>query len=160
RARQIGQRRRPADHEGGFQRLAALARQVPMLPAVIARRDEHAHAVGRLHLAAVVADVDPAALGVLGDPVGGGGVGADVEAGCGERARESANAAVLQGRAALVPLVVPLAPVEPAWRRRFGLRLLPALAQLLDLAAEPDRIVFRRTRIDADRHTALQLVAL
>ena len=44
-------------------------------------------------------------------------------------------------------------------RRRLGLRLLPAVLDLGDLAAQAERIDFRRTGIDADRHAALQALA-
>src|SRR3546814_2023573 len=55
-------------------RLTAFAHGVPMLPGILARTDEHAHAVPRLRLAAIIADIDPAAVGILGYPIRRGGI--------------------------------------------------------------------------------------
>ena len=94
----VGDHRRRADDQRRLQRLAALLGVLPVEVDVLAQSGrEHPHPGVRLDLAAVVADVADAGLGVLGDPVGAGGVWAVIEARGGDRNRELVQPLVLHG---------------------------------------------------------------
>ena len=94
----VGDHRRGADDQGRGKRLTALLGVLPVKIDVLAEPGrEHPDAGGGLDLAAVVADVGDAGLGVLGDPVGTGGVGAVVPARGRDGDRKRVQAFLFQG---------------------------------------------------------------
>ena len=98
--RRVGHDRRAADHDRAGQRLAARLALLPMGEDAGAQLDRRVHAepARRLELAAIVADVLDAAVGVPGDVVAGREIGRVVEARRRDRHRQSVERRGRRGR--------------------------------------------------------------
>src|SRR5581483_2115063 len=108
-------------------------------------------AVLRLQVAAVIADVADAGVGVFGDPVAGGEQRRAVEAGRRDRHGKLVEAAAaLRVGAGIYDLLDRAAFHHDRLDRRAE-RLLPFVGDPVGVAVEPDRDDVFRARHDADR---------
>ena len=161
--RRVGDRRRAADHDRARQRLAARLALLPMGIDAGAQLDRRVHPqpARRLELAAIVADVLDAGVGVPGDVVAGRKIGRVVEA----RGRDRHRQAVERGAVAveIVPAITISwhgASLDHPRRDRTGDGLDPGPADLLERLAEPDAIDLAVGGQPRDQHRDVEAPAL
>ena len=159
-----GDDRRRAEHDRAGQLLEAALAQ--LFPVVVDARPQfqrrvHAEPPPRLHLAAVVAHVLHAGVGVLGDVLRQRGVGRDVPARRRDRQRDAVEALarlveVLAGDDDVVARRVR----DDARRQRLRRGRDPARVDLLERAADADAVDLAVGGEPADQHRDVVLAAL
>ena len=157
----VGDGRWHADHHGGRHLLdAALQPHLDVAAHAEARRGGiDADAILGLQHAAVVADVVQFEVRVGAYPVGGGGIGGVVEAGCGDRYRQAGQAALLEIIAAQHHLLH-RSGVDQLRRDRVGLGVLPAQRNLFRFAHQSLGVDLAGTGHGAERQRHVEGAAL
>ncbi len=157
--------RRAEHHRAGQFLDAALAQLFPVI--IDARsqlqRGVHAEPARRLHVAAIVAEILDAGVGILGDVLRQRRIGRDVPAGRRDRQRNAVEpVAGLVQRLAGDHDVMAWRLIDNARRDRVRRRLDPALVDFVKAAADADAIDFpvRGEHADRDRNVVFALFAV
>ena len=162
--RREGDAGRRAEHDRAGQLLEPARAQ--LLPMIVdagpqLERRVHAEPPPRLHLAAVIAHVLDAGVGILGDVLRQGRVGRDVPARRRDRQRNAVEAVarLVEGLAGDHDLMARRV-LDDARRDRICRRLDPALVDLVETAADADAIDFAVGGEHADRDRNVVFAAL